>query len=87
MARRIEGPYDFSRYNFSRYADGATWELDEGDDFTVKPQSLTSAAREFARREGLNVEYKIIEATPQQPTRVAVRFTKPVRDAAQERAS
>jgi hypothetical protein len=74
MAKRIEGPYDFSRYNFATYADGATWELTEGEDFAVKPDSVVNAARRWAEHEGLEVEAKKIEATPKVAARVALRF-------------
>ena len=73
MAKRIEGPYDFSRHGFNEYADGATWELTEGEDFHIKPASLSNAARAWAREEGLGVEVKVIESDP---VVVAVRFTK-----------
>lgn len=74
MAKRIEGPYDFSRYSFSTYNDGATWELTEGEDFTVKPDSIVANARKFAQDEGLEVQTRIIDATPRSPARVAIRF-------------
>jgi hypothetical protein len=75
MARRIEGPYDFSRYNFATYADGATWELDEGSDFTVTIGTIVSNARRWAATEGLEVDTKVIESTKKgTPNRVALRF-------------
>jgi hypothetical protein len=73
MARRIEGPYDFSRHSFNTYADGATWELTEGEDFTIKPYTLTAAARQWGREEGIGVETKIVD---QVPAIVAIRFTR-----------
>jgi hypothetical protein len=76
MAKRIEGPYDFSKHNFGTYSDGATWELVEGEDFHIKPQSLLNAARKWAREEGLEVEAKTFEGSPSFPARVAVRFKK-----------
>ena len=79
MAKRIEGPYDFSRYGFTTYADGATWELAAGEDFTVQPGSLVAAARRWAAAEGLEVETKIKDETPKTPAVVAVRFRKPAR--------
>lgn len=76
MAKRIEGPYDFSRYNFATYADGATWELEEGADFEVTPGTIISNARRWAASEGLDVDVKLLEASPKDPTRVALRFRK-----------
>lgn len=76
MAKRIEGPYDFSKHSFNVYADGATWELVAGEDFHIKPTSLASAARQWAREEGLGVETKILDVRPKSPAVVAVRFTK-----------
>jgi hypothetical protein len=76
MAKRIEGPYDFSKHSFNTYADGATWELAKGEDFHITAKSLASAARQWAREEGLDVEVKVIEATQRNPDVVAVRFTR-----------
>jgi len=87
MAKRIEGPYDFSRYGFTTYADGATWELAAGEDFTVQPGSLVAAARRWAAAEGLDVETKIKEETPKAPAVVAIRFRKPQRLHAVDRSA
>lgn len=76
MARRIEGPYDFSRYNFTTYADGATWELTSGEDFVVSPGTVIANARRWADREGLEVDTKMIDPIQGEPSRVAVRFRK-----------
>jgi hypothetical protein len=76
MAKRIEGPYDFSNYSFQTYADGATWELTKGEDFNITAKSLAAAARRWARDEGLNVEVKQIDSTPRTPEIVAVRFRR-----------
>lgn len=76
MAKRIEGPYDFSSYSFSTYSDGATWELTEGEDFGVRPKSLLDAARKWAKAEGLEIETKLIDATSSRPAIVALRFRK-----------
>lgn len=76
MAKRIEGPYDFSPYNFSTYADGATWELTHGEDFNVTPSTLTGVARKWALAEGLDIEYKYINGNQAEPPRVALRFRK-----------
>jgi hypothetical protein len=73
MARRIEGPYDFSNHSFNTYADGATWELTEGEDFDVKPSLLARRARQWARNEGVGAETKVIDG---QPGVVAIRFTR-----------
>lgn len=73
MAKRIEGAYDFSRYNFTTYSDGATWELSAGEDFTVTPETIVSNARKWAAAEGLDVDTKLIEG---EPARVALRFRK-----------
>lgn len=81
MAERLEGPYDFSKHDFSRYADGATWVLTAEEDFAIKPNSLLAAARAWARKEGLEVEYKVIEGEPEkQPDKVAIRFTRKVHE-------
>ena len=76
MAKRIEGPYDFSHYSFSTYSDGATWELTQGEDFGVQPKSLADAARRWARDEGLEVDLKYMEPTSGRPGIVALRFRK-----------
>lgn len=76
MAKRIEGPYDFSRKNFATYADGAVWELVHGEDFFINPKSMRSAAKEWANAEGLELESKIIEETPHAPAKVALRFRR-----------
>lgn len=76
MAKRIEGPYDFSDYSFQTYADGATWELVKDEDFSITSKSLTAAARKWATQEGLKVEIKRIDATPHTPEIVALRFTR-----------
>ena len=76
MAKRIEGPYDFSDHQFMTYADGATWELTEGEDFAEKPSVIRSRARRWARAEGLNIEDRIIPATPKARAVLALRFTK-----------
>ena len=73
MAKRIEGPYDFSEHSFNTYADGATWELTHGEDFDVKPSVIALRAKRWARGEGLGVQTKIIDGeTPV----VALRFTR-----------
>lgn len=74
MAKRIEGAYDFSGYTFTTYADGATWELTAGEDFTVQPGTIVGRARKWAHDEGLDVETKVIDETPKTPARVAMRF-------------
>jgi len=86
MAKRIEGPYDFSDHQFMKYADGATWELSEGEDFIEKPTVIRSRARRWARSEGLNIEDRIIPATPKAPAVVALRFNKVVSSMRRERA-
>jgi hypothetical protein len=73
MAKRIEGPYDFSEHSFNSYADGATWELTQGEDFDVKPSVLALRARRWARNEGIGAETKVIDG---EPPVVAVRFTR-----------
>jgi hypothetical protein len=77
MAKRIEGPYDFSKKNFTTYADGAVWELFQGEDFHITPKSFAGAAREWAKREGLEVECKILDETPHSRAMVALRFRRP----------
>jgi hypothetical protein len=76
VAKRIEGPYDFSKHSFQKYADGATWELTEGEDFSIQPSSIAAAARAWARQEDLSVEVRVMEG---EPAVVAVRFTRPPR--------
>lgn len=76
MAKRIEGPYDFSRYNFGVFADGATWELTSGEDFAVSPATIISNARKWAANEGLDVDAKLIEGQSGTPAAVALRFRK-----------
>ncbi len=76
MARRIEGPYDFSRYGFTKFNDGATWLLSKGEDYSVSGETLLANARRWARDEGLEVDYKLIEAGPREPEQVAVRFRR-----------
>jgi hypothetical protein len=74
MAKRIEGPYDFSPHDFRKYADGAAWELTEGEDFDEKPSVIRRRARTWAKGEGLTVEDKIVPATPKAPAVLALRF-------------
>lgn len=76
MAKRIEGPYDFSRYGFSTYADGATWELTAGEDFVVTPGTMVQNARKWASSEGLEADVKLVDEKPGSPAVVAVRFRK-----------
>lgn len=76
MAQRIEGPYDFSKYGFIKYADGATWLLSKGEDYDVAGETVLANARKWAREEGLDLDYKLIEAAPRQPEQVAVRFRR-----------
>lgn len=77
MAQRIEGPYDFSKYGFTRYSDGATWVLTKGDDYQVSGDAILANARKWARDEGLELDYKLIKAAQRDPEQVAVRFRKP----------
>ena len=79
MAQRVEGPYDFSKYGFITYADGATWILTKGEDYEVKGNTVLANAREWARREGLEIDYKTIESEAHQPERIAIRFRRKVR--------
>lgn len=76
MAQRIEGPYDFSKYGFMKYADGATWVLVKGDDYDVSGQTVLANARKWAREEGLELDDKLVEAAPRQPEQVALRFRR-----------
>lgn len=76
MAKRIEGPYDFSRYGFTKFADGATWELTHGEDFDVTAQTVANNARQWAAAEGLDVDMKIVEGSPGSEAMVALRFRK-----------
>lgn len=76
MAQRIEGPYDFSKYGFMKFADGATWVLTKGEDYESKGETVLSNARKWAREEGLDLDYKLIEAAPRQPEQVALRFRR-----------
>lgn len=41
-----------ARYCWPRYADGYTYRLTRGEDFTCAAKSAGSAAREWARRHG-----------------------------------
>jgi hypothetical protein len=77
MAQRIEGPYDFSKYGFTKYADGATWVLSKGEDYDVKGDSILANARSWARDEGLELDYKLIKQAARDPEQVAIRFRKP----------
>lgn len=77
MAQRIEGPYDFSKYGFTKYADGATWVLSKGEDYDVKDDSILANARSWARDEGLELDYKLIKPAAREPEQVAIRFRKP----------
>lgn len=80
MAQRIEGPYDFTKYSFTQYNDGATWELEAGVDYTVTSGALIANARKWAASEGLEVDVRRLDAVPAtrtsagQPERVALRF-------------
>jgi hypothetical protein len=76
MAQRIEGPYDFSKYGFTKYADGATWLLSRGEDYDVSGESILANARKWAREEGLDLDYKLIKAASREPEQVAVRFRR-----------
>lgn len=76
MAQRIEGPYDFSRYGFMKYADGATWVLTKGEDYESKGETVLANARRWAREEGLELDYKLVEGSGRQPEQVAVRFRR-----------
>lgn len=76
MAQRIEGPYDFSRYGFMKYADGATWVLTKGEDYDKRGETVLANARKWAKEEGLDLDYKLIEAGPHQPEQVALRFRR-----------
>lgn len=76
MAQRIEGPYDFSKYGFTKYADGATWVLTKGEDYDVRGDSILANARSWARDEGLELDYKLIKEAARDPEQVAIRFRK-----------
>jgi hypothetical protein len=76
MAQRIEGPYDFSKYGFMKFADGATWVLTKGEDYETRGETVLSNARKWAREEGLELDYKLIEEAPRQAEQVAVRFRR-----------
>jgi len=76
MAQRIEGPYDFSKYDFSKYADGATWVLTQNEDYTVNGASILANARKWARDEGLELDYKLMKAAARDPEKVALRFRR-----------
>jgi len=76
MAQRIEGPYDFSRYGFTKYADGATWVLTKNEDYAVNGESVLANARQWARDEGLELDYKLIKAEARDPEKVALRFRR-----------
>lgn len=70
MAKRIEGPYDFSPHDFRKYADGAAWELTEGEDFDEKPTVVRRRARSWARDEGADMP----AATRQQRQVMSTKF-------------
>ena len=72
MARKIEGPFDFSDNNFAQYADGATWILVKGEDYQVTSKTLVTNARRWARSQGLAPEHKYLDANPES---VALRFS------------
>lgn len=76
MAQRIEGPYDFSKYGFTKYADGATWVLTKEEDYSVSGEAVLANARKWARAEGLEVDYKLLDAQARDPERVALRFRR-----------
>jgi hypothetical protein len=76
VAQRIEGPYDFSKYGFMKYADGATWVLTKDDDYDVSGETVLANARKWAREEGLELDYKLLETAPRQPEQVALRFRR-----------
>ena len=54
MARQLnEFPQRAKRRDdIERYLDGSPWELTQGEDFTGKPQSYVSTARELAKERG-----------------------------------
>jgi hypothetical protein len=79
MARRIEGPYDFSQYGFITYADGATWLLTKNEDYQVSGKTVLANARKWARQEGLEIDYKIVESESHKPEQIALRFRRKVR--------
>ena len=82
MAQRVEGPYDFSKYGFITYADGATWILTKNEDYQVSGETVLANARKWARREGLEIDYKLIETESRQPEQIALRFRRKVRQIA-----
>lgn len=72
MAHRVEGPFDFSGYDFTQYADGAAWILTKGEDYHVTSKTLVVNARKWAREQGLHPQHRYIDGKPEQ---VALRFT------------
>lgn len=71
MARKIDGPFDFSPYNFAAYADGSAWILVKGEDYTITSHTLVTNARRWAKSQGLFPEHKYLT----DPEGVALRFT------------
>jgi hypothetical protein len=80
MAQRIEGPFDFSKYGFIKYADGATWILTKGEDYDVESETVLGNARKWARDEDLIIDYKKIEGSKRDPETIALRFRRKVRN-------
>lgn len=46
-------------YPWEEWADGAWWEIEEGEDYTCKAESFRTAAYKWGRRNGYHVETQL----------------------------
>jgi hypothetical protein len=75
MARQLnEFPERPNRQReLERYLDGTVWELTQGDDFTGKPESFVSTARELAKARGGRLRTRKVESDP---TTLVIQFVQ-----------
>ncbi len=61
MARVVQHvpPEPFDRlargYDWDSWFDGQLWELEQGDDFSVAPESFAATARQTAKKRGVSI--------------------------------
>lgn len=49
-----------SKYNYDEWLDGQIWQLDAGEDFEGKPQSMRANINNAAHKRGLKVRSRIV---------------------------
>lgn len=49
------------KYPYDTWLDGQIWQLDVGDDFEGKPQSMRANINNAAKKKGLKVRSRIVE--------------------------